>query len=72
MWDSVPHFYVKAEKVKRISLVVNRDGAMANEIIKASNDTIEGLYSKVSGLIEHARSNVKTSVNTAEVYTSGI
>ncbi len=42
---------------------------MANEIITVSNDTIEDLFSKVSGLIEQARSYVKTSVNTAEVYT---
>jgi tRNA-dihydrouridine synthase len=41
---------------------------MANEIIKTS-DSIEDLFSKVSGLIEQARSYVKTSVNTAEVYT---
>lgn len=40
---------------------------MANEIIKTS-DSIEDLFSKVSGLIEQARSYVKTSVNTAEVY----
>lgn len=41
---------------------------MANEIIKAS-DNIEDLFGKVSDLIEQARSYVKTSVNTAEVYT---
>lgn len=41
---------------------------MANEIIKTS-DNIEDLFNKVSGLIEQARSYVKTSVNTAEVYT---
>ncbi len=41
---------------------------MANEIIKTS-DSIEDLFSKVSGLIEQARSYVKTSVNTTEVYT---
>ena len=41
---------------------------MANEIIKTS-ESIAGLYNKVSGLIEQARSYVKTSVNIAEVYT---
>ena len=41
---------------------------MANEITKTS-DNIEDLFNKVSGLIEQARSYVKTSVNTAEVYT---
>ncbi len=41
---------------------------MAKEIIKAA-DNIEDLYNNVSGLIEQARSYVKTSVNTAEVYT---
>ena len=41
---------------------------MANEIIKTS-DNIEDLFNKVSGLIEQARTYVKTSVNTAEVYT---
>lgn len=41
---------------------------MANEIIKTS-DNIEDLLDKVSGLIEQARTYVKTSVNTAEVYT---
>ena len=41
---------------------------MANEIIKTS-DYITDLYNQVSGLIEQARSYVKTSVNTAEVYT---
>ena len=41
---------------------------MANEIIKTT-DNVEDLFSKVSGLIEQARSYVKTSVNTAEVYT---
>lgn len=41
---------------------------MANEIIKAS-DNIEDLFNQVSGLIEQARSYVRTSVNTAEVYT---
>ena len=41
---------------------------MANEITKTS-DNIEDLFDKVSGLIEQARSYVKTSVNTAEVYT---
>ncbi len=41
---------------------------MASEIIKTS-DNIEDLFNQVSGLIEQARSYVKTSVNTAEVYT---
>ena len=41
---------------------------MANETIKTA-DNIENLFSKVSVLIEQARSYVKTSVNTAEVYT---
>ncbi len=41
---------------------------MANEIIKTS-DNIEELFNQVSGLIEQARSYMKTSVNTAEVYT---
>ena len=41
---------------------------MANEITKTS-DNIEDLLDKVSGLIEQARTYVKTSVNTAEVYT---
>lgn len=41
---------------------------MANEIIKTS-DNIEDLFNQVSGLIEQARSYVRTSVNTAEVYT---
>ena len=41
---------------------------MANEITKTS-DNVEDLFNKVSGLIEQARSYVKTSVNTAEVYT---
>ena len=41
---------------------------MANEITKTS-DNIEDLFNKVSGLIEQARSYVKTSVNTAEIYT---
>ena len=41
---------------------------MANEITKTS-DNIEDLFNKVSGLIEQARSYVKTSVNTTEVYT---
>lgn len=41
---------------------------MVNEIIKTS-DNIEDLLDKVSGLIEQARTYVKTSVNTAEVYT---
>ena len=41
---------------------------MANEITKTS-ENIEDLLDKVSGLIEQARSYVKTSVNTAEVYT---
>ena len=41
---------------------------MANEIIKTS-ESIEYLFSKVSDLIEQARSYVKTSINTAEVYT---
>ena len=41
---------------------------MVNEIIKTS-DNIEDLFNKVSGLIEQARTYVKTSVNTAEVYT---
>lgn len=42
---------------------------MANKLITLSNDTIEDLFCNVSGLIEQARSYVKTSVNTAEVYT---
>ena len=41
---------------------------MANEITKTS-ENIEDLLDKVSSLIEQARSYVKTSVNTAEVYT---
>ena len=41
---------------------------MANEITKTS-DNIEDLLDKVSDLIEQARTYVKTSVNTAEVYT---
>ena len=41
---------------------------MTNEIINTSGN-IADLYNKVSGLIEQARSYVKTSVNTAEVYT---
>lgn len=41
---------------------------MANEITKTS-DNIEDLFIRVSDLIEQARSYVKTSVNTAEVYT---
>ncbi len=41
---------------------------MANEITNTSGN-IADLYNKVSGLIEQARSYVKTSVNTAEVYT---
>lgn len=41
---------------------------MVNEITKTS-DNIEDLLDKVSGLIEQARTYVKTSVNTAEVYT---
>ena len=41
---------------------------MANEIFKTS-DNVADLYNKVSELIEQARSYVKTSVNTAEVYT---
>ena len=41
---------------------------MANETIKTA-DNIENLFSKVSVLIEQARAYVKTSVNTAEVYT---
>ncbi len=42
---------------------------MANEIIKTSDNNIEDLFNQVSGLIEQARSYVKTSVNTAEIYT---
>lgn len=34
-----------------------------------TSDNIEDLFNKVSGLIEQARTYVKTSVNTAEVYT---
>ena len=41
---------------------------MANEMIKTANNN-EDLFSKVSALIEQTRSYVKTSVNTAEVYT---
>lgn len=41
---------------------------MANEMIKTAKNN-EDLFSKVSALIEQTRSYVKTSVNTAEVYT---
>lgn len=55
-------------KLNKINDVLSNNRVMANEIIKTS-DSIEDLFSKVSGLIEQARSYVKTSVNTAEVYT---
>lgn len=55
-------------KLNKINDVLSNNRVMANEIIKTS-DSIEDLFSKVSGLIEQARSYVKTSVNTTEVYT---
>ena len=55
-------------KLNKINDVLSNNRVMANEIIKTS-DSIEDLFSKVSGLIEQARSYVKTSVNITEVYT---
>ena len=55
-------------KLNKINDVLSNNRVMADEIIKTS-DSIEDLFSKVSGLIEQARSYVKTSVNTTEVYT---
>lgn len=52
-------------KLNKINDVLSNNRVMANEIIKTS-DSIEDLFSKVSGLIEQARSYVKTSVNTAD------
>lgn len=55
-------------KLNKINDVLSNNRVMANGIIKTS-DSIEDLFSKVSDLIEQARSYVKTSVNTTEVYT---
>lgn len=55
-------------KLNKINDVLSNNRVMADEIIKTS-DSIEDLFSKVSGLIEQARSYVKISVNTTEVYT---
>ena len=54
-------------KLNKINDVLSNNRVMANGIIKTS-DSIEDLFSKVSDLIEQARSYVKTSVNTTEVY----
>ena len=51
-------------KLNKINDVLSNNRVMANGIIKTS-DSIEDLFSKVSGLIEQARSYVKTSVNTS-------
>ncbi len=42
---------------------------MADKEMTKTTDNVESLYNKVSSLIEQARAYVKTSVNTAEVYT---